>query len=425
MLDLCDDSSQINMVSPLQNKKRKIFSCKCCGISFEKWLKLSSAFLVSLMIGIFTIVTTLQQNQQADELQIETVYTSYITEMSELFMIKDHQKILRGNNIGMSERLIFGRAKTLTTLRQIDIRRKTFLILFLYEANLLNVSKNPIDLASADLTGINLGDIGYNLNSISLTNCILINASFSKSNLEYANFYGSTLNGANFSYTRLFQTNFTNCELSQTDFRHSFIYTLFDNVNMVDALLPESVPPLIANAIVPNGSYVYSTVNKKSRRTNLINDGEPLCANVSSRLIRQQKWIYVGAKTPIATIVSCHVDRQKRCCFGGRKVDNNNSDLDNEYLYQTTNVFDYSRLIDSGKAKYNLSAYLGGMKYYTDFAYIDIGFLINNMEYVASNTTILRLGPVTNTERQNRTTLLYRELVDIIPKYTRQVTLKM
>ncbi|CAF1352691.1 unnamed protein product [Didymodactylos carnosus] len=430
------------MVPPLQNKKRKIFSFLFCGISLEKWLKLTSAFLVSLMIGIFTIVTTSQQNhvanlnrikdleiannqrqqdqEQADELHIETVYARYITEMSELFMKKDHPKLSKDE---MLERLIFGRAKTLTTLRQIDIRRKNFLIFFLYEANLLNVSKNPIDLTGANLTGINLGDVGYSLKSISLKNCILINASFSMSNLEYANFYGSILDGANFSYSRLGRTNFTNCELSRTDFRHSFIYdSYFDNVNMRGALFPDSIIPLIDNAIAPNGSFVYSTY-MKVRRTNLVDNGEPLCANVSFLSLKQRKWLYVGTNKPIATIVSCHFDRQEQCCFGGRKENNDDQNLD-EYLYQQIDVFDYSRLIDSGKAKYNFSAYLGGMEYYNDYAYMDIEFMIKNV-HVDSNKPVFRLGPVTNTERRNRTTFVYREKIDVIPKYTRQITIKM
>ncbi|CAF1623857.1 unnamed protein product, partial [Didymodactylos carnosus] len=96
-----------------------------------------------------------RQRQQSDEIQKDAIWSSYIKDLERLFM-KNTQ------NYSVDEqrmRAAFVRAKSLTTLRQIDVKRKGYLIQFLYEADLLHGGdkNNLIDLSGADLSGIHLG----------------------------------------------------------------------------------------------------------------------------------------------------------------------------------------------------------------------------------------------------------------------------
>ncbi|CAF1217510.1 unnamed protein product [Didymodactylos carnosus] len=212
-----------------------------CGLRLENVLKVGAAFLVPFMIGIFTIVTTMQQNldnkqnrlndleiaacnrDQANELQKDVVYAACIKDISELFMKDSHN--LSENE--QQNRYAFASAKTMTTLEQIDGKRKTYLIKFLYQAGLLDKRKTVVDLSGANLNGTDLGgslDTPLSLNYITLRYVSLLNASFVNVNLKDADFSGSILNGANFTSANLAKTNFTGCDLIQADFRGAYIY---------------------------------------------------------------------------------------------------------------------------------------------------------------------------------------------------------
>jgi hypothetical protein len=92
------------------------------------WLKIILSVLIPLMIGVFTITTTLLQDRfatqqreqdtrplrqqsdyQADNLQKEAVLVTYLNDISNLLMLENDTKIS-----------IQIRTKTLTSLRQLD-----------------------------------------------------------------------------------------------------------------------------------------------------------------------------------------------------------------------------------------------------------------------------------------------------------------
>ena len=138
-----------------------------------KIIKLVSAILVPLMIGAFTVVTTLQESKNAQmqrdaelakmehqaqlqreaekrqreadavkikeqqerddmnakEIRIQSVYDTFMRDMSSI-VLKDNL------NLTIPE-ILFARAKTLLTLEQMDAKRKWYLIKFLYDSQLL------------------------------------------------------------------------------------------------------------------------------------------------------------------------------------------------------------------------------------------------------------------------------------------------
>ncbi|CAF1307513.1 unnamed protein product, partial [Didymodactylos carnosus] len=201
------------------------------------WLQLFSSMLVPFMIGVFTIVTTLQQRQtnhlqrlsdmernekqhlndlniaQLQELQAaadqrnESVFTTYIKEMSELLGNEEHV------NNSRTKKLM--RVKTLTALRQLDVNRKLFLIQYLYEWDLIGQRLDDDQLPLIDLTGANLGYVNFSRItekpridydppiSLYLANVFLQNASFVNLKLGYSDFSRSNLQGANFYYSHL------------------------------------------------------------------------------------------------------------------------------------------------------------------------------------------------------------------------------
>jgi hypothetical protein len=218
---------------------------RSCGLSRAETLKVFGSFLVPLVIGIFTIVTTIQQYQinyqnrlkdleiatrlrdqeqkQADLLQQETVFDVYMKEMGELLL---KLKVHNVNNTELDQQWKLARVETLSVLRQLDAKRKSYLIQFLYEAELLFANRSAIDLGGADLSEIILtGHVGLEINYdyIALTHVVLTNTSF------------------------------------------------------VNLHLLKAIPQEIMNSILPNGSYVF--YSNDSLQSDLFNESVNLIIN--------------------------------------------------------------------------------------------------------------------------------------------------
>ena len=114
--------------------------------SYHKWLKLLISALVPLMIGTFTISNTfLQKNisaqqqeqnkhdamllreqseRQADNLRQDTIFASYLADISKLLLTENRTRIL-----------MHIRTQTLPTLRQLDPDRKKIYFCFFTKIN--------------------------------------------------------------------------------------------------------------------------------------------------------------------------------------------------------------------------------------------------------------------------------------------------
>jgi uncharacterized protein YjbI with pentapeptide repeats len=102
------------------------------------------------------------------------------------------------NSTELDQQWKYARIKTLSALRQLDTKRKSYLIQFLYEAELIFNNRSAIDLGGVDLSGITLtGHVGMEIvyDYIALTHLVLTNTSFVDLHLMKANFTAMTLFG--------------------------------------------------------------------------------------------------------------------------------------------------------------------------------------------------------------------------------------
>lgn len=260
------------------------------------WLKIILSALIPLMIGVFTVVTTLiqqrssfQQREQdkndntlarqqsdriAETLQRETILVSYLNDVSKLLMSENHSRIL-----------IHIRTKTLTTLRQLDSDRKRLLFLFLYESELIeeNPIKKILQIHGADFNGIQLNGTkesecvfvylnAYNvylsnttfikcfIDRSNFTSSIMYNAKFIQSLLIRVSFITALLDNAHFSNMKISNTTFAGASLAQSN----FIGTVWDkstvdftNANLTEAILSNEQleNSTLDNCILPNKTW--------------------------------------------------------------------------------------------------------------------------------------------------------------------------
>ena len=214
---------------------------KCSMIM--KIMKLIAAILVPVAIGALTIVQTLQESRNdqlhrdaeyqsrideqlkikdeqqredsyRNELRIQSIYEKFLTEV---------QPTIRIPNENLTESdLIFIRAKLFATFEQIDSRRKSYLIKFLYDSQLLytqdyltKLNYHFVDLDGADLSNCQFGlnnqiDLFKKMNfqGIRLSGVRLRNASFIYVNLSNSTFEASDLTRTNFTNTNLLNVSF-------------------------------------------------------------------------------------------------------------------------------------------------------------------------------------------------------------------------
>lgn len=275
-------------------------------ISRRNWIKLCTSALIPLMIGVFTIVTTVQQQKlsslqrekdkeealllgeqsarQAEHLRKESVFTNYLDDISNLLTLDSEKNTL-----------VRIRAKTLVTLRQLDSERKKHLLLFLYDIGLIynSVEKSVDSLLSlndADFSRVHfqgttetrcsfmylyLYDV-Y-LSDASFISCYIDRSNFSASTMYRTNFFKARLyrisfkfpllSGSNFDRTTFFEVNFlgtslVECNFTNTTWRNQTVN--FTNANLTRAILSDRQLSIsvLDNAILPNGTWgPIKTVN--------------------------------------------------------------------------------------------------------------------------------------------------------------------
>ncbi|CAF1689248.1 unnamed protein product, partial [Adineta ricciae] len=87
-------------------------------------------------------------------------------------------------------------------------------------------------------------------------------------------------------------------------------------------------------------------------------------------------------------------------------------------MWQYVNITDSidPSLIDNQTISYNFSAWIGGYGSQADYAQVSLTFLDQNNQKIGS---IIILGPVSNVQRSNLTSLLYRQIHGLVPSGSR------
>jgi uncharacterized protein YjbI with pentapeptide repeats len=267
------------------------------------WARVLLSATLPMILGVFTIVFTLQQNwisraireqdrMHAIELRQQAIYDGYINRISDLLLSKSFNRTNQHqlNHIGF---------KTVDVLQHLNLAQKRDVIFFLYSHELNRKGKpenERVILSGADLgnahfaqsirTICNLRDVslGYilapkivfdrcDINFAGFEHAWLVDAKFIGSLMEKVKFYQANLTGAVFDGGNLNQISFSHAILVNTKFSGirsgKFDFTNADLLgsDLSDKFLWSS-QHIMVNTRLPNGSF--SAVSN----ANLIVDGD-------------------------------------------------------------------------------------------------------------------------------------------------------
>ncbi|CAF1308460.1 unnamed protein product [Didymodactylos carnosus] len=268
-------------------------------------LKLIGLILVPLTIGVATTISTVQQiklNQQnrqndieigkqereqgskiADNSEKERILASYLTYISNLFL----EKNITAFDIDSITSTIV-RAKTLSTIRQLDIERKHQVILFLYETQLIRIADtvypiinlNNVELDNLDLSLPKSNEKlypQYEIMQLAFRGVSLRNSSFSSRWLHESDFSHTDLTKGDFTLTHSIRVDFSYSLLEQLNFMNATVdQAIFAYANLTDSNISEeqlSTTLTYGGAILPNGTI--------APLKNLLMNGNARCSNLS------------------------------------------------------------------------------------------------------------------------------------------------
>ena len=233
-----------------QTNQSSIIPNKCCGFKMKEGLQFISALLLPLVLGVFTAVITIQQQntareqrnqdrnaaenqrhedqmaaKQLRELEGSLSENRYKDDAFDAY-IKEIGQILTNNNGSLTSNLVaatFARAKTLTIFRRLDAKRNIQIIRFLYEAGQLGEKDNlsSLDLSTAELHEIDFHYLAINkkkLNDLSLAGVFLRNTTFTCIEIDRANFSSTQLDNVSFSLAQLENVDFTFATFNNANF---------------------------------------------------------------------------------------------------------------------------------------------------------------------------------------------------------------
>lgn len=242
------------------------------GVTGQTLLKFLSSLFLPLMLGIFTIVITFEQQKSTRQQRLEDknvfrlqreqdwaiaqlaqsaqnkassdryrdeVLVAYIKEIGDL--LKENHGSLTNDSLIHT----LARAKTLNTIRQLDGHRQIHVLRFLYEAKQLT---NTDESQALDISTATLNDIDFRtftplnkLEKLALTGVYLHNCTLKGMTLNEVNFSSSFFTYGDFSATEFVKSNFSSTRFSHISFTFAafkvvnFSYTKFETVDFSGA----------------------------------------------------------------------------------------------------------------------------------------------------------------------------------------------
>jgi uncharacterized protein YjbI with pentapeptide repeats len=204
------------------------------------WLQL---LIVPIVIAVASFWFTQQQDtrQQAIEEQRaqDAALQAYLDQMN-LLMLESN---LRNSEVG-SEARTLARARTLTVLGRSDPGRRSQVLRFLIEAELVQrvAEREPVvNLSDANLRGVEVPRTFTDLSGADLSNADLSNADLSNANLPNSDLSDANLRYANLPNSNLSDANLGSADLAYADLSDSdFSDAYLRDANLRDANLHDA-----------------------------------------------------------------------------------------------------------------------------------------------------------------------------------------
>ena len=255
--------------TPFRSPNRSYF-----GVTGHNLLKFLSSLILPLMLGIFTVVITFEQQKAARQQRLEDKNESRLQREQDwsiaqlaqaaqnkatsdryrdevlVAYIKEIGDLLKENNGSLTQTPlthILARVKTLNTIRQLDGPRQIHVLRFLYEAKqLTNTDESlALDISTAKLIDIDfrtftpsnklekLSLTGVYLHNCTFTGMIIAAVDFSSNHFTYSDFSSTEIFETNFSWTRFDNLSFASANFQVVNFSHA----KFDSSNLSYAYL--------------------------------------------------------------------------------------------------------------------------------------------------------------------------------------------
>lgn len=258
---------------------------KFCRLTLNEILTIVCATFIPIILGIYTGVTSMQEQKQADEmrefdlnraaeLRQQAVYDKFLDDMYKL----DMDGYLDDTKNPWS----FANARYRAAHRQWDTTRKGDALQFLKEHKLIGKAKtfdkhttkavfDIISLAGLNFDNVQLASATGALNPLNLDDVVfdrvsMNNAQFSFVNLKQASFSYARFNNVKFLDASLANAHFDNTELGSADFGNSDLTdTQFLNVNLSTTKLTQTQigQAIFFNSTLPNGTAIATTNRRK------------------------------------------------------------------------------------------------------------------------------------------------------------------
>lgn len=221
------------------------------------WLELLIVPTILTVGGFFlNLQANLRQEKLANEQKQQEIFKDYLNQMSSL-LLKGLQK-----NEKSEESWILAQARTITTLRELDVKQRDLVLNFLRSANLASINNNGGIMREAFLNGIDLNHTslnGFDLRSANLENADLSHANLTlfrennrsslwSADLDGALLKGTDLTGADLSFAKLRDAEFHNANLHDAVLINT---VLTGATGLTDSQLAVAK---LCNTTMPNGS---------------------------------------------------------------------------------------------------------------------------------------------------------------------------
>ena len=214
-----------------------------------EWLQLLGALAIPLVLAIAGFWFTSQQEARQGKIEglraksekkieeqraQDAALQAYLDQMGTLLLTEELRK-----SEGDSEVRTLARARTLTVLGRLDPSRKTAVMEFLVEAELVHrvEGRGPIiglsgaDLSGADLFGADLS--GADMDSADLSGANLRSANLRRAELGDADLSGADMDSVDLTYANLYRADLRDADLSWAQLnRASLGYTNFRDANL-------------------------------------------------------------------------------------------------------------------------------------------------------------------------------------------------